>query len=180
MEWEVLTGAIAAEHSNFLHRFWKGYRSTSKVLCLTQGSVWTGHSLVRSPLSVTMFPYRHKVLWSYKPWARTNIQTLSKNKVWAGSQHEEQNINSNMLWVPLYWMSNHAKSKLLSATLTCPGLLIKWRLNAGETGAVNSTDKISSLHLVATYFVWGSIFIVVIQFHLVLQGRLVAVIIGPG
>lgn len=83
MEWEVLTGAIAAEHSNFLHRFWKGYRSTSKVLCLTQGSVWIGHSLVRSPLSVTMFPYRHKVLWSYKPWkhwARTRSELVPNTK----------------------------------------------------------------------------------------------------
>jgi len=47
-------------------------------------------------------------------------------------------------------MPNHAKPKLVSAALTCLGLFSSGRLNAGVTEAVDSTDKISSLDLVAT------------------------------
>lgn len=46
--------------------------------------------------------------------------------------------------------------------------------------ADSTDDKISLPDLVATRFVWGNIFIMIVQFHFVLQSKLLVVIIGPG
>jgi len=61
---ELLLPSIATPYAE---KSWKGYVPTAKLLCSLQRSLWIGHTLARSRLSVMMFLSRHKMLCLYKP-----------------------------------------------------------------------------------------------------------------